>query len=135
MTETEKIQILLKEYETLRAEVVQRFNHRFHFLTIIGGLGAFIFFKADKISYLQISAVVLAAISVIVVWFWIGDVIARCSRRISELERKINEIAGEDLLMWETIQLDQGIFHKIHKITQSCQQSGRGAAEDRAPHP
>ena len=122
ITVSEKVQILLKEYETLRVEMIQRFNHRFNFLTIIGAVGAFVFFKTEKISYLQVSAFVATTISILIVWFWIGHVIARCSRRVSEIEKKVNELAGEDLLLWETVQIDHGVFHKIYKRTQTCQQ-------------
>ena len=115
MTDSEKIQILLKEYETLRTEMIQRFNHRFQFLTIIGAVGAFIFFKADKISYLGVLAVAIAFISVLLVWVWIGNVIARCSKRVSEIEKQVNSLAEEELLRWETQQIQGGLFHRIYK--------------------
>jgi len=115
MTDSEKIQILLKEYETLRAEMIQRFNHRFGFLTIIGGLGTFLLFKASELSIIQTLALVITVIFVILVWLWIGALIAACSRQVAELEKQINELAGEELLRWETIQIKRRPLHKVHR--------------------
>ena len=69
--------------------MVQHLNHRFHFMTIIGTVGAFIYFNAKNISFLQVLAVLIVVTYVLLVWFWIGEVIARYSRRVSEIEKQI----------------------------------------------
>ena len=49
MKEIEKINILLKEYDTLRTEILQRISNRFAFLGLFGAIGAFGLFKASEI--------------------------------------------------------------------------------------
>jgi len=53
-------------------------------------------------------------ISLLVLWFVIGQLIKNCAVRISQIEERINELAGEKLLEWESHQLKKGIFHFFH---------------------
>jgi len=105
----------MKEYETLRQEIIQRINHRFQFVAILGGVGGFVLFRTTHMSYWQASIVAIASIIAVNVWFLSGNSIAACSRRISEIENEVNTFAGQKLLQWETMRIQQSIFHKIHK--------------------
>lgn len=111
----QKIAVVLKEYETLRAEILQRTGHRFTILSLGGALGAYGVFSAEKLTKFQLSVLVLSALALIGVWFQLGKLIARCSARISEIEISVNDLADETLLRWEHEKRGSSAFHKIHK--------------------
>jgi len=113
MTENEKVQILMKEYETLRAEIMQRSNNRFQFITILGGLGAFALIKGDLALLARIVAVVIATAVAFSVWLWTGHLIVACARRVSEIEAQVNALAGEDLLKWESVRMRRGLLNRL----------------------
>ena len=112
LTNQEKIQVLLKEYDTLRAEMLQRFTQRFQFIMIIGVICGYAFFKEDSHQALIAK---IALILVIIVWYWIGYLVATYSWRIAKIEKHVNKLAGEKLLQWETFQNKNGIFHVFYK--------------------
>ncbi|MCK4625915.1 MAG: hypothetical protein KAV00_11435 [Phycisphaerae bacterium] len=94
-----RIDILLKEYDSLRAEMISRCNNRFAMLGIIGGIIAFIS------AYPCLTTWVLGGIAVLFllcVWAYLGHLIYNCGIRVAAIERQINEIAGEKLLAWES---------------------------------
>lgn len=115
MDEQTKIQILLKEYDALRAEILQRSNQRFAFLTLFGAIGTYSLFIASSLKSYQIIALIFSAVFLLAVWFRLGILIARCSRRISEIEEEINSMAGQKLLKWESEKIGSKVFHKFHK--------------------
>lgn len=95
----ERVAILLKEYDTLRAEIISRCNNRFGVLGIIGGTVAFIS------AYPALGTWVLGGIAVLflfAVWMYLGHLIYHCGIQVADLERRINKIVGEDLLAWES---------------------------------
>ncbi|MGH8601688.1 MAG: hypothetical protein ACREXR_02570 [Gammaproteobacteria bacterium] len=111
------VQILLKEYDTLRAEILLRIAHRFAFLGLTGAAGGYVFFtlKYKDLAIYQIIVLIIAALAVLVAWFWQGQVIARCSERIAEIEVAVNSLAGAELLVWEHEKRGSVLFHKMHK--------------------
>ena len=114
MEDYQKIEILLKEYDTLRTEMNERFRQRFQFVTIFGAVGAFaLFTKQDFIGYQKV-CLALTPIVLCTVWFWIGHLIAKASRRIAQIETEINSLAKTKLLCWETEQVKHGLLHRIH---------------------
>lgn len=115
MDEKDKIIILLKEYDTLRAEILQRISNRFAFLGLVISVGAFGLFKAGDISTFKILVLFFTALFLIAVWWQLGVVIKRCSKQIAEIEVIINQIAGEKLLRWEHEHLGSKNFHLFHK--------------------
>jgi hypothetical protein len=115
MNEKDKVQILLKEYDSLRAEILQRIGHRFAFLGLFGAVGAYAFFAAKNLSAHQTAVLTISAIALFGVWWRLGNLIARCSKRLAEIEKAINSLAGEPLLRWEHERLGSKIFHKAHK--------------------
>ncbi len=114
MDDYQKIEILLKEYDSLRTEMHQRFSHRFQFVTIFGALGAFALFTKDSFGVFQIVLLTITAVALFVVWFWLGDLIAGASRRIAQIEQEINSLANATLLSWETAQVKGGLLHWLH---------------------
>jgi hypothetical protein len=98
----ERISTLLKEYDTLRAEILSRINHRWQMLGLIGVIVSFI--SARDGSTLSLDLVPAYAMILLLFGLWLRsdfhlDVL---SVRIAEIEKKVNEIAGETLLEWET---------------------------------
>jgi hypothetical protein len=111
------IEILLKEYDSLRAEVLERIKIAFSHLGYFGAVVAFAFPATDKLcEYERIlaqglavfGAFLLAYISVIN-WFWVS----RLASHLKQLEEKINNESisqgGSALLTWE------GIVRKISR--------------------
>ena len=115
MNESEKIQILLKEYDTLRAEIIQRLGHRITFLGLFGAMGVYAFFRDNGLTLYQYSVIAVAIVFTYIVWHHLGNVIGRCSRRIAEIEQQINGMAGTVLLRWEHDQLGSKMFHRVHR--------------------
>lgn len=115
MDEKDKVNILLKEYDTLRAEILQRIGHRFAFLSLFGAVGGYTFFVAKDLSQYQTVVLIISALSLFGVWLQLGNLIARCSIRIADIEKTINSKAGEPLLKWEHEKLGSKVFHKVHK--------------------
>lgn len=110
----ERIQVLLAEYELLRAEIQTRIGHRFAFLGLTGAVGGYGLFAADELSRHQLVVLGFAAVALLTLWLWIGQLIARCARRIAAIERQINGLAGEELLQWENRRLGSLLFHRFH---------------------
>ena len=115
MDEKDKVQILLKEYDSLRAEILQRIGHRFSFLGLTGAVGGYAFFVAKNLSTYQTVVLMIGTIALLGVWWQLGNLIARCSHRIAEIEKTVNSFAGEPLLTWEHQKLGSGTFHVMHK--------------------
>lgn len=121
-----KIDLLLKEYDSLRSEILTRCNSRFAILGLIGGTLAYAGSQTKVPWYLQwtpeygqilfaVSLLIVAFLLIAVVWWRLGQLINRCSMRIAEIEKKINQLAGQELLCWESRVARQGLFHKVYR--------------------
>jgi hypothetical protein len=116
MDEMDKVQILLKEYDALRAEILQRSGHRFTFLSLFGALGAYAFFVANDLSSYQKIVLTISALALFGMWWQFGKLIVECSNRIAEIEKAVNSVAGEPLLRWEHERSGSKAFlHRTHK--------------------
>ena len=102
-----KINILLKEYDTLRAEMLQRINARF---AIVGLLGALLVLLISKWGWqpagwpLDVRWLVgVLGASILAGIFWrFGTLIRKLAAQVSQVEQRVNKLAQEDLLTWET---------------------------------
>ena len=115
MTDFEIIQIMLKEYDTLRTEILKRIGHRFAFMGLSGFIGLYAFFSSKDLTFYQIIILMASAFILACIWLQIGNLIARCSKRIAEIENEINQMCGSTLLRWEHEKRGSKIFHMIHK--------------------
>ncbi len=98
----DRIDVLLKEYDTLRSEIIGRINSRFTVLGLGVGLGlaslnvgSWSVWKAGSIGLLLVglSAAALTA------RHWIR----KCSARLADIEVEVNSLAGgAALLKWES---------------------------------
>lgn len=100
----ERIDILLEEYKTLRTEILQRHSAIMQFISIVGtGLGAAIAFAFVH------KALPAAAATLVTLLFaigsgllWLDNDLRLLSARIQEIEDKVNRLADDRLLVWET---------------------------------
>jgi threonine/homoserine/homoserine lactone efflux protein len=95
-----KVTVLLKEYDTLRQEIVGRISNRFGLVSFGSALVVFLVTQQPPPGRLVV--VGLWVVFLLVLWWRAGVLIRRCSKRIAEIERKVNSLVGEDLLVWET---------------------------------
>lgn len=101
-----KIDILLKEYETLRQEILARTGHRFVLVSLAGGLMGFLITtlfttKAHPSLVVYIFALV-GAIVLGVIWRRFQLLIEQLSEGIVRIEHRINDLADDaELLKWE----------------------------------
>lgn len=114
MNEEDQIQILLKEYETLRTEIIRRIGHRFTFLGLSLALIGYGLFTSQHLTSHQVFLVVAIALVLFIVWYWIGGLIYECGLRVAEIESEINKLAGHCLLRWEQQKTTSGIMHLVY---------------------
>ena len=62
MEEKDKIQLLLKEYDTLCSEIIKRIDHRFAFLGLGGAVGGYAFFVAKDLGNYQTFVLAISAL-------------------------------------------------------------------------
>lgn len=98
----DRITTLLKEYDTLRAESLGRINHRWQMLGLIGAIVAFVSTKGDLLLSWEIVPVYAMILLLLVLWVRSGFHLSALATRIEEIEKKVNAIAGETLLEWES---------------------------------
>jgi hypothetical protein len=100
----EKIGILFKEYDTLRTEIIGRAAGGYQLIAITAVIFAAVLGwrasrEPDWIFWAGIGLVIATA--VFFSW-WTRRDINIIARRIRDIEKKINELSGETLLIWES---------------------------------
>ena len=101
---TSEADILLDEYKTLRAEVIERVKTAFSHLAYFGAVVAFAFkgtegslVSQSTVFWLAFSgAAILLYISVIN-WFWVG----RIANHLQVIEGRLESLNGQKTLTWE----------------------------------
>jgi len=98
------IQILFKEYDTLRAESVARLGGSYQFLTIAAvlftALTAWISGHQASSTLWIIIGVFVASIILFAVVTWRH--LCLVAKRLQQIEARINDLSGANLLEWET---------------------------------
>src|SRR5437868_15253961 len=100
-----EIEILLKEYDTLRTEVIERVKIAFSHLAFFGAVIAFAFQASEKAfispvavaGFAAAGAAILLYISIII-WCWVG----RISSHLQGLDKKISDLTGKPILTWKS---------------------------------
>jgi len=100
----DKIAVLLTEYNTLRAEAQHRLTVLIQCstiaVTILIALAGLAITRPDTEGIYYILLIVVMMYACV---FWLVDLnLLEETKRIRELERRVNDIAGERLLIWET---------------------------------
>ena len=107
----DKINILLKEYDALRTEILTRTNNAYTLLTaaatlVVGAVAWFVTTEAGRSKFLWLIAILAFLAAVFSYLFWVIVLsIERCAYRLVEIEARVNQLAGETrdpLLQWET---------------------------------
>jgi hypothetical protein len=107
------IDILLKEYDTLRSEIIHRVGQRVSFLGLFGAAIGYFLFKYESLGILQAIAIIGGIIFLALVWIQLGIVVGRCAARITSIEKQINALAGQKLLLWESSN-QRTLFNRIN---------------------
>jgi hypothetical protein len=94
------VEILFKEYDTLRSEAISRRSEGFQF-ALIGGAGFAWFTAHTDGKKLWFGLVALAIVYGWIIFCAIRD-LTFLSLRIGEIERQINKLSGANLLKWES---------------------------------
>ena len=104
----EQLQILLEEYNTLRAELIQRTSWQMQMATVTGS--AIVVTSGFVISGNVIGGVLLLCLAAIALTFGVFAIhrdTRMIAKHMQDLEEKINDLAGKRLLTWER---DHGIL-------------------------
>ena len=108
-----KISILLHEYDTLRAELIQRHSALLQaigvFAAVLVGLTVVLFTKVpftlfDSLFNTLVIGVLIAIPSEVffLTVLAINHDVERAARRVREIETAVNDLVGEKLLKWES---------------------------------
>jgi hypothetical protein len=117
VTTEKRIDILLKEYDTLRTEILQAIKMRFSFIGFFGVVSAYFIFNAEPFPYYKYLLLISGFLFLLALWMSFGRIITGCSKRIAEIEKMINNMAGKELLVWET-KNQKNILHRFNKFNQ-----------------
>ena len=96
----EKVQILLAEYNTLRAEIISRISSTYGAVGILIALVTFVLQQPVGINFY--TGLFIAIVGACVCGRFLAHDCFSAARRVRELEVAINELAGEKLLLWES---------------------------------
>jgi len=106
------IEVLIKEYETLRQEILSTMNNRISILSFgLGTIGAI--FTASIAIYVTSNNIILPSLTLslavpfichFVLFMWLGEYqrMQRAGQFLVGLEKRINDEASKSLLTWET---------------------------------
>lgn len=98
------VEVLLREYDTLRTEILARVRNRFELLGFLAVV-ATVVASSDIDSNARVWVAGLAAATALTVWAWFAGGIKRCAKRILVIEERVNSLMEDDsLLAWETMQ-------------------------------
>jgi hypothetical protein len=100
-TAKDRTQVLCHEYDTLRTEAIHRTNNMYQFLTVAAALLVWLASNA-RLSLGFCSLFLFFFLIVFSFGLIIYHDVERIGRRLRQLERQINDLAGEPLLKWET---------------------------------
>lgn len=93
-----RVTALLKEYDTLRAEILARVRSRFELLTVaLVGIGIAI--ELEPINW-QLVIGLLVAVAGLHTYF--GLTLSKINRRLAAVEQDVNARLGADVLLWES---------------------------------
>jgi hypothetical protein len=102
----QRINILLKEYDTLRSELLQRTAEGFALVGVPAGSAGWLAWllsqTIERHYYISAAATVMIICFVIVGSKFVFAQIRRCAERLQRIEKRINFLAQDHLLEWES---------------------------------
>jgi hypothetical protein len=96
----EKVKILLSEYAGLRSEIIAKTGHGLQVSGFV--VTALSILVSQTENWLTVWVFTLIVLFVVGAAVMIVTDVARAARRIKQIEAKVNNWAGEKLLVWET---------------------------------
>ncbi len=99
--ETEKVGILLHEYDSLRREIHTRTANLYQVIAVAAALAVWLLGRDANIVSCAVGAAAFGAI--LYLYAVIRHDIRKAAARVRELEQNVNRRAGEQLLDWETV--------------------------------
>jgi hypothetical protein len=98
------LELLLKEYDTLREEVLARVQSRFQLLSFLVAAAAFV---VGQSSLTQISVglwwLLVGVVALVgIVWFYFRVMIENCAKRLRQIEGALNGSAPTQVMQWES---------------------------------
>ncbi len=125
--ETERvlnIDVLLHEYDALRAEILARANSRFQLVGLASVVAALL--GAKELHGFDILWIALALFAV-AAFIWVGFrlYINRCAARLWQIEHEINDAIKDTVLKWESHPLPHS-WRDVLKSTNRSRPNNRG---------
>lgn len=132
----DKVEVRLREYDSLRSELLERIRGRYGLVAAV--LVAAGFWAdglqaqdgADLVSLVGLA--IISAVVIVGIWFYLGRAIAELSTAIADIEQSINAAIGIDALSWETNR-QQALFvrsHRTKKKPKAAKESTPGPAKE-----
>ena len=101
LSEFEKIQILLAEYNTLRDEVISRVDTGYQIVAFV--LAALTIVVGVRFDWrMELSLLGTLSLLIWLIWLFAMRDLACLARRVIALEAEINKRSGEELLIYES---------------------------------
>src|ERR1700693_1602605 len=97
---SQEIDVILHEYDSLRAEIISRANSRFQLIGYLGIAATLLGTSIGDWERWILIGVSLAGF--MGVWVVFGLYIKKCANRLREIEHYIKGKVGPGLLVWET---------------------------------
>ena len=103
----ERINILLKEYDTLRSEILQRTAAGFALPAVFSGIAGWLLSRIIEhhdctSAIVALSGAILLVGAAIWVWKFVNTQIRWCAARVRRIENRINFLTQDHLLEWES---------------------------------
>jgi len=98
------LEILFKEYDTLRTEIISLTGHAYNVMGFAAALSAAMLTWAASHRFdrrFWILLIVFAAL-IWLLWMLLHVATSRIAERLREIEGEVNSMAGANLLQWET---------------------------------
>jgi len=121
ITDEFRVTVLLKEYDTLRTEVLARIRSRFELLTVSVAALGFLLSRKDTAAEL----LVLSGIVVFTLHTYFGWSIAKINHRLADIESQVNRRVADEVLVWES-QMSSNFFIRFRQLrtTRKARRSG-----------
>ena len=100
MDRDDQVEILLKEYDALRTEIVQQMRIRFELVGVIGVVAGLVLTR-DMDTWAVVAVALAGLVGCVWVWGWLRVGIGRCAQQLVQVERRVNTLAGADVLTWQ----------------------------------
>jgi len=100
--QSQEIEVLLHEYDSLRDEVLSRISARFQLLGYLSIAATLLGVSSISNGWHWVPVVVITVAVLIALWLYLGFAVRRCAVRLREIEEEVNDILHRKVLRWES---------------------------------